>query len=45
MDKSFTFSANNDIQYDKYDVDYTTHLKHLFNVCNQETKEEVKTEN
>ena len=40
MENASTFNANNEIKYDKYDVDYTTHLKYLFNVCNQETQKE-----
>ena len=40
MENTTTFTDNNGNKYDKHDVDYTTHIKYLFNVCNQETKEE-----
>ena len=37
MENTTTFTDNNG---NKYDVDYTSYLKHLFNLCNQETKAE-----
>ena len=45
MENSTTFNANNEIKYDKYDVDYTTHLKYLFNLCNIETQTEFNDYN
>ena len=46
MERSTSFSAQNtninedEIEYDKFDVDYTIHIKQLFSLCNQETKTE-----
>ena len=40
MENTTTFTDNNGNKYNKYDVDYTSHLKDLFNLCDTETQTE-----
>ena len=45
MENTTTFTDNNGNKYDKYDVDYTNHLKYLFDLCNTETQKEFNNYN
>jgi len=45
MENSTTSIDNTGNQYDKHDVTYTNHLKHLFNLCNIETQTEFNDYN
>jgi len=45
MYSTISFTGNNGKTYDHHDINYTNHLKNLFNLCDSKSKEEFNDYN